>query len=57
MLCSNRLFYIGCYDRIEDACAYAQFILESIHSKEMFKFLTIEPTTCWTYLMWMDQVI
>ena len=41
--------------RLEDAFAYLQFILESIHQKELFHSIEIEPKSCWEYLIWMDQ--
>ena len=42
--------------RMEDASAYIEFILNSIQSRDLFHSLQIEPTACWEYLMWMDQV-
>lgn len=41
--------------RMSDACAYIQYILDSIGSRELFHTLSIEPSRCWTYLWWMDQ--
>ena len=45
-----------CISRMEDASAYIEFILNSIQSRDLFHSLQIEPTSCWEYLMWMDQV-
>ncbi len=42
--------------RMEDASAYIKFILGSIKSRELFHSLQMEPTMCWEYLLWMDQV-
>ena len=42
--------------RMEDASAYIEFILNSIQSRDLFHSLQIEPSACWEYLMWMDQV-
>ncbi len=41
---------------VEDASAYIKFILESIRSRDLFHSIQIEPTTCWSYLFWMNQV-
>ncbi len=41
---------------VEDASAYIEFILGSIRSRDLFHSIQIEPTTCWSYLFWMDQV-
>ena len=41
---------------VEDASAYIEFILTTIRSRDLFHSIQIEPTTCWSYLFWMDQV-
>eukprot|EP00731_Ephydatia_muelleri_P013509 Em0007g819a len=41
--------------RMEDACAYIQFILKSIKSRDFFHSIQIEPDACWECLWWMDQ--
>lgn len=41
---------------VEDASAYIEFILGSIRSRDLFHSIQIEPTACWSYLFWMDQV-
>ena len=47
--------YIPNVGRLEDAFAYLLFILESIHQKELFHSVEIEPKSCWEHLTWMDQ--
>jgi DNA polymerase epsilon subunit 1 len=51
----NRIIICTKKKRLEDAFAYLQFILESIHQKELFHSIEIEPKSCWEYLIWMDQ--
>ena len=41
---------------MEDACAYIEFILKSIKSRDFFHSIQIEPDACWECLWWMDQV-
>ncbi|KAM9259918.1 LOW QUALITY PROTEIN: DNA polymerase epsilon catalytic subunit A [Cariama cristata] len=40
--------------RIEDAISYMEYIINSIHSKEIFHSLTISFSRCWEFLLWMD---
>ena len=42
--------------RMEDASGYIEFILRSMQSRDLFHSIRIEPTSCWEYLLWMDQV-
>ena len=42
---------------VSDAKAYVDFILNSIHRKDLFHSVELKPESCWEYLMWMDQVI
>ena len=41
---------------VSDAKAYVDFILNSIHKKDLFHSIEIKAESCWEYLMWMDQV-
>ena len=41
---------------MEDASAYIEFILRTMQSRDLFHSIRIEPTSCWEYLLWMDQV-
>ncbi|XP_031567678.1 DNA polymerase epsilon catalytic subunit A-like [Actinia tenebrosa] len=40
---------------VSDALAYVEFILKSIQSKDLFHSIDIVPTSCWEFLMWLDQ--
>lgn len=40
---------------VSDAKAYVDFILNSIHKKDLFHSIEIKAESCWEYLMWMDQ--
>ncbi|XP_062505128.1 DNA polymerase epsilon catalytic subunit A-like isoform X2 [Corticium candelabrum] len=51
----NRIIICTKKKRLEDAFAYLLFILESIHQKELFHSVEIEPKSCWEHLTWMDQ--
>lgn len=42
---------------VADAKAYVDFILNSIHKKDLFHSIEIKAESCWEYLMWMDQVM
>jgi DNA polymerase epsilon subunit 1 len=41
--------------RIEDASGYILFVLNTILSKDLFHSLSLKPTACWEFLLWMDQ--
>lgn len=43
-------------NRVEDACSYLEFILQSIASRDLFQSIDFRLSICWEYLMWMDHV-
>ncbi|PKK17899.1 hypothetical protein A306_00000059 [Columba livia] len=50
----NRIILCTKKRRIEDAISYMEYIINSIHSKEIFHSLTISFSRCWEFLLWMD---
>ncbi|XP_065594891.1 DNA polymerase epsilon catalytic subunit A [Cyrtonyx montezumae] len=50
----NRIVLCTKKRRIEDAISYMEYIINSIHSKEIFHSLTISFSRCWEFLLWMD---
>ncbi|XP_059569609.1 DNA polymerase epsilon catalytic subunit A isoform X2 [Alligator mississippiensis] len=50
----NRIILCTKKRRIEDAIGYMEYIINSIHSKEIFHSLTISFSRCWEFLLWMD---
>ncbi|RMC06098.1 hypothetical protein DUI87_17643 [Hirundo rustica rustica] len=50
----NRIILCTKKRRIEDAISYMEYIINSIHSKEIFHSLTISFSHCWEFLLWMD---
>ena len=40
--------------KVEDALSYAEFVLSSIHNKDLFHYVGLEQVQAWEYLMWMD---
>ncbi|XP_054248557.1 DNA polymerase epsilon catalytic subunit A [Indicator indicator] len=50
----NRIILCTKKRRIEDALSYMEYIINSIHSKEIFHSLTISFSRCWEFLLWMD---
>ncbi|OWK53601.1 DNA polymerase epsilon catalytic subunit A [Lonchura striata] len=50
----NRIILCTKKRHIEDAISYMEYIINSIHSKEIFHSLTISFSRCWEFLLWMD---
>jgi DNA polymerase epsilon subunit 1 len=41
--------------KVEDVCAYIEFVLKSIQSRDLYHSLQFEPKNCWNLLLWMDK--
>lgn len=39
---------------VQDALAYVEYIVTSIHNKELFHSIQITYQQCWEYLLWLD---
>ena len=50
----NKLVICTRKKKIEDALSYSEFILSSIHNKDLFHYVGLEQVQCWEYLLWMD---
>lgn len=50
----NKLVICTRKKKIEDALSYSEFILSSIHNKDLFHYVGLEHVQCWEYLLWMD---
>lgn len=47
MLCTKK-------KNVKDALAYVEYIVTSIHNKELFHSIQITYQQCWEYLLWLD---
>lgn len=47
MLCTKK-------KNVQDALAYVEYIVTSIHNKELFHSIQITYQQCWEYLLWLD---
>lgn len=52
----NKILLLTTKSGVESAAAYADYIVKSVKSKPLFRFLDINVTQFWNTLLWMDEV-